>query len=204
LEDKKLSRAEFSRLGKLPELMDLKLIECEFEDSDLEALEPASMLRSLSLSRSTISDDGLKHIAKLGFVTELDLSGTKITDQGIVYLVKMRALTCLNLDKTQVTGEGFARCDRFFSKLTLRGSKLKDQNAKYLGTAKLGQVGQSYQSRHSIASELDLGDTLLTDSGLKYLETCTQFQKLKIDGTKVTAAGVDSLKRRFPHLRLEW
>lgn len=196
IKDRRLSRSDLAKLGKNSQLMTLALIRCEFDDADLEALEPADMLKSLSLSGSTVSDEGLKYITKLRFVTGLVLSDTKITDQGILYLNEMNALRSLNLDNTDVTGTGFARYYKFLSRLSLRGSKLNDDGAKYLGTTE--------GSHHSVASELDLGQTGLTDTGLKHLETCTQFQKLKIDGAKVTADGIVSLKKKFPHLKVEW
>jgi Leucine-rich repeat (LRR) protein len=156
LDDRKVSKADLARLGKLPMLMTLDLTGSEFDD-DLAGLSPTSSLKSLNLSRTAINDRSLESITALRPLTSLDLSGTQISDEGIAALSDMDDLRELKLDGTQVTGRGFSRFHGYFMRLSLRGSKLDDEG--------VGRLGVTHVA-HAIASELDLGETKLTDEGL--------------------------------------
>jgi len=46
---------------------------------------------------------------------------------------------------------------------------------------------------------LDLTDTGVTDNGLEDLKGLAQLQLLRLDGTKVTDAGVANLQQALPH-----
>jgi Leucine-rich repeat (LRR) protein len=204
LEGKRLSGSDLDKIGKNSKLETLALIRCEFDDGDLEALQPMSNIEDLDFSDSSISDEGFKHICRVHHVTKLNLSGTKVTDRGITYIKTMWHRGYLNLNNTRITGSGFASIhSQIFTRLSLRGSRLNDEGALYLGTTRLNDAGQPITAL-SLAVELDLGETPLTDTGLRHLESSTLLEKLKIDGTKVTAAGVDSLKKKIPQLEVEW
>ncbi len=52
--------------------------------------------------------------------------------------------------------------------------------------------------------ELDLSDTLVTDQGLAELGNCRYLKKLNLQGTKVTAAGAESLRALLPECSILW
>ena len=52
--------------------------------------------------------------------------------------------------------------------------------------------------------ELRLGDTYITDMGLKELVKLQQLEKLDLRGSEVTKAGVAEFKRALPNCEVDW
>jgi len=51
-------------------------------------------------------------------------------------------------------------------------------------------------------ARLDLASTTITDVGLKHLAACKQLTLLNLTGTRVTAAGINELRKSLPRLRI--
>jgi len=193
-----ITNVGLDHLGRLTGLEELSIGGNKISGAGLRFLPSLPALRRLDLSgvqrRNTeywsaaVTDFDLDMIAASVRLEDLNLGGTQVSDLGAAKLEKLAALRRLDLSRTRVTG-GPALPN--LERLRLWRTKTSDAGAARLASLK------SLQS-------LDLAETAITDQALEALATLPQLRDLYLEGTKVTAAGVDDLRKRAPNCRVHW
>jgi internalin A len=64
-------------------------------------------------------------------------------------------------------------------------------------------AGLSYLTRLPNLQELDLHDTAVTNEGLKSLAAMHSLRRLRLSGSRATAAGIAGLKRKLPLCQID-
>jgi len=124
----------------------------------------------------------------------LNLGGEKITDLGLAKLGSLGELRSLDLSETQITDKGLQ---------VLRAlQKLESLNLWKCQRIDDGAVPHLVASKHLVT--LDLADTGITDQGLELLQKTGQLRTLYLGGTKVTAAAVETFRRKNPRCQVSW
>jgi len=191
-------------LMPLVELQELSIGGNKMSGSSLYSLRLLPRLTSLNLSGIQRTDSGLwsvavtdlnlESIASLTQLQALNLGGEKITDLGLAKLGSLGELRSLDLSETQITDKGLQ---------VLRAlQKLESLNLWKCQRIDDGAVPHLVASKHLVT--LDLADTGITDQGLELLQKTGQLRTLYLGGTKVTAAAVETFRRKNPRCQVSW
>lgn len=183
---------------------------------DLEALKSKPRLKRLDLHDSSISDEDLEVVAGLQDLEWLDLSATlhptpykpRITDAGLASLASLPRLGYLNLHGNPITDPGLEHL-RFLprlERLQLGGTEVSGAGLRHLTGLKwirldatpLKDEGLSHLQSITGLEQLYLCDTAISDAGLGQLTGLKRLRELILDGTRVTATGLSSLKQALP------
>lgn len=179
-------------LPALPELKGLLLDATQITDLGLRELEPLVGLESLALRETPITDDGLRWLEKLTRLNWLDLADVaQVGDAGAEHLAHLTELRLLNAGKTRITDRGarYLRSLVNLEWLCLQGTPITDE-----GLAQLTNL--------PVLKTLLIHDLQIGDATLGRLSTASRLETLDVRNTRVTAAGVASLKLRLPKLDL--
>lgn len=187
--------SDLASLAALPVLSRLDLSETRITDHGLRQLKNAPAITDLNLRYAElITDQGILAMKGWKHLARLNLEGTKITDSALQQLSALTSLETLNIGSVQVTDAGLEALTSLtnLKELTLGGDKLTDaglQPLRQLPGLKL----------------LDLGGVQRTDSGpwsvsftqpgLEAIATLKVLRRLRLDGTLISARGLDTLKR---------
>jgi hypothetical protein len=175
----------------LEELDSLYASYLDVNDDDLQRLPPGTVLRNLSLGRTSVTDHGLTHLAKLPLdqLSWLDVSFTGVTDAGLANISEATAIRQLNLEDTRITDSTLEIIGRFrqLEELDLSGTGITDAGVAYLESSKDLRV-------------LWLTNTKTTDAALPYLERLGNLEMLDVQGTQITPEGLRHLQERLPKL----
>jgi internalin A len=187
-------------------------------DSDLGTLADISTLRRLDLSETRISDHGLRELKNASAITDLNLRYAElITDQGIAALRTWKHLTRLNLEGTKITDSALQQLAGLTSleELNIGSVQVTDAGtepltslvklkALTLGANKLTDAGLQSLRQMPGLTFLDLGGVQRQDSGpwsvsftqpgLEAIATLKALRRLKLNGSLVTARGLEILK----------
>lgn len=171
-------------LRALHGLVDLGLAGLEITDAGVLHLASLVGLRSLDLSWTRVGDLGMERLVSLAGLRTLGLAGTRITDRGVTIITRaMPDLVSLDLSNTRVTYQGLASLATLgaLGELNLEGTDLDDA-----GLAPVSQI--------SSLTHLYLGDTGVTDEGLKMLDGMDQLAYVDVTlCPNVTPAGLAAL-----------
>jgi hypothetical protein len=180
--------AGLQHLKGLVRLTRLSLARAKVTDAGLNQLGQLPNLRALSLEFTALTDDGLASLKGNRNLEMLSLGGTKVSDQGLAVLGTLPNLHSVYLGRTSVGDAGLARLKqcRSLNDLGLAFTGVTDDGLLHLKEME-GQLDQ-----------LNLSETMITDGGLKSLYGMTELRRLLLSGTKVTAAGIDSLQKAIP------
>ena len=184
-------------------------------DAGMAHLSSLTKLRSLSIVGTAVSDAGLPAIARITSLRSLYLGKTRVTDAGLASLAGLKNLGHLMLSETQVTGSGL----RSLAGLTgLRSLSLIDAGVTDEGLAGIAQL--------TGLEHLSLWRTGVTVDGLVHLAAMPRLRHLSVDGTglsdadlprlklpstcrvfgvwqtKLTPAGIEALKVRYPGVEI--
>lgn len=149
-------------------------------------------LESLEATGNDIDVPGLKNIAKIKTLKNLVLSkNKKICNENLSIIQELPNLESLYLTQCPITVGGIKAISRLRIKnLILRSSSVTDSAILIL-------------SKNTNIIYLGLADTKITDLGLGYLEECNQLKFLNLSGcSRVTAKGMDRLRKKLPHCKL--
>jgi hypothetical protein len=148
----------------------------------------------LSLQGTQVDAAGLEHLKGLRNLRELNLSGLRLTDASLANLVGLPHLEELNLTRTDIGNEGL----RHLAGLpALRRLLLNDDPG-------VGDEGLAHLAGLDELRDLRLNGTGVGDKGL--LRLPDQLKKRETlwlkDTPKVTAEGIEGLKKKAPDLRV--
>ncbi len=187
-------------LARLTKLQELALGGNKITAAGLHVLKGLSELRRLNLNGSqkrntetwsaSLTDFDTDALTALSRLEDLNIGGTRITDLGVGRLAALANLRVLDLSRTAATGAGLERLARL-ERLSLWKSRATDESAARL--AGLRQL-----------RFLDLADTSVTDRTLEPLASLPALADLYLDGTRVTAEGVDRFAKARPQCRVHW
>ncbi|HEV8000114.1 MAG TPA: hypothetical protein VGP63_09555 [Planctomycetaceae bacterium] len=185
------------------------------------------LIASLHLQGTKITDAGLASLEGLNNIEHIDLEGTAITDAGLEHLRHMTHLEVLMVTDTKVTAAGVARLKKSLPHLRVphlsraaRDSQLAITNAggiqasdpsgklreirfeRKLSDFQLLGLRNHLEVWKTSLRSIDLTGSEITDRGLEALGGLTSLEQLNLKGTDVTVAGVKSLKRTVPNLKV--
>jgi len=151
------------------------------DDETLAGFPRRTQLRNLSLSDTGISDISCTHIARQEWLSELNLSFTDISDDGVRSLADCRYLKHLELQKTKITDTSF---------IWLSDSKIEHLG---VGVTTIKDAGIPALADFPELRSLELHATALTDKGLCFLKDASRLESLRLEGTRISNAGLDAL-----------
>ncbi len=179
--------ADLLVLKQIPGLEELGLYGTRITGVGMAALCPLR-LRTLDLGTSGVHDDWLRHLREQRALRMLSLSYTKISDAGLVHVGGMKGLRVLGLGNTRVTDAGMAHLSGLASLeiLQLRSTRVTDA-----GLASLSGI--------PTLRTLVLFDTAVSDAAHAELLKMHALRELYIGTTKMTAPGVERLRKALPN-----
>jgi Leucine-rich repeat (LRR) protein len=201
----------------------LNLRGTKITDAGVAQLAEHPALEAIDVGFSLFTDGGFEHLTSMPNLREVAAGGNKVTDTGLNAVRLMPNLRVLDLNGAQRTDSGLWSAtvtDRGLDaiatlgkleELYLRGAKITDGGSVKLGALKLLKV-------------LDLSETQVSALGalsqLPNLERLALYKCARVDdsiipaltklkwvdlkGTKVTAAGIEQLRRANPACRIVW
>ncbi len=152
------------------------------------ALTPAALhaIAELDLRGCEITDADLVHLGSLANLRSLELRGTAVTDAALVYLAALRLQT-LSLRGTAVGAHNLPMLPATLQHLDLTDTRAGAEACRFL---------RPLPDLHT----LKLNRLPIDDAGFDNLPALPRLRHLEIDGTQVTAAGVERLLQRYPLL----
>jgi hypothetical protein len=185
-------------------------------DADIKNIDDFPYLKLLSLSETPVTDKSMEYIRGLANLEVLYLDNTQITDAGLKSIHNLPHLRFMNLANTKVTGEGFQYLINVprLEDLILNDCPITDDSLSRL--TMLAQIRRLSLSRTNITETglwhlknmqikvLSLTGTKVSDRDLKCLEEFSELENVDLIGTKVTAEGVERLRRALPNCQIDW
>jgi len=171
----RITAAGLAHLKGIPEIESLGLADTRVTDAGLAHLAGLATLPSLGLGGTRISDTGLAQLSRMTRLQELSLADTAITDAGLAHLERLASLRTLNLSRTRITDKGLAHLERL-----ARVGPLRDASRIGLFTSPFGQG--PFVAAYALFPE----------------KTVVRLQRVYLQGTGVTEAGVRRLQKALP------
>jgi len=198
-------------LEKMVHLKTLRLNRTGVTDAALRHLAGCKALTVLEVGRGRITDSGLATVSQLPQLVNLNLTGVPITDDGLIHLRQLPALRQLWLNETRITDAGVAHLTGLkLDLLELRQTGVTDAVMKHMGrlpdltwldisSTQVGNAGLLQWEKPLGLRRLYLNNLKqLSDDGVGCLVDLKLLQRLEIQGTGVSAAGVALLRRALP------
>lgn len=192
-------------------------------DAGVAQLAEHPSLEAIDVGFSLFTDGGFEHLTSIPNLKELAVGGNKLTDTGLNAVRLMPNLRVLDLNGVQRTDSGL-----WSAALTDRGleaiATLTKLEELHLRGAKITDGGSARLAALTMLKVLDLSETQVATLGflsqMPHLERLALYRCAKVDdsvlpaltklkwidlqGTKVTAAGVEKLRRSNPACRIVW
>lgn len=215
---KRLTDGAAEYLREFREMEEITLWGTEFSDKGVERISTLQYMKNLDVGKTKVTDNGLPFIAKLSGLTNLKLNFNSVTNEGLQSLRPLVRLTNLSLEGTKVSDDGLKELtdlkqlrELHLSSLTeLRGpglvhlQQLPTLRIVLLGSCPLTGESLQHLGRCSALEGLGLDNCPIGDEGLPYLENLKRLSWVNLRKTKVTAEGVEKLKKGLPNCRIEW
>ncbi len=191
-------------------------------------LKALSSISGLHLQRSKVTDAGLASLEGINNIAQINLERTAITDAGLTHLRNMTHLGALIVSETNVTSAGVASLKKSLPHLQVTrlsqaeslsllaitnaggaesfdddGKPIEIRFTRGLNDFQLLGLQQHLEVWKSTLRTVDLTDCHVTDRGLAALGGLTSLERLTLKGTDVTVAGVKSLRRTVPNLKVK-
>jgi hypothetical protein len=186
--------SDITSLAEIPTLSRLDLSQTRIDDHGLRQLKNAPAIADLSLRYAElITDQGISVLKTWKHLKRLDIEGTKVTDSALQHLSTLSSLEELNIGYVLVTDAGIEALTSLtnLKELTLGGNKLTDAGLQPLREL----PGLTF---------LDLGGAQRTDSGLwsvsftqpglEAIARLKDLRQLRLQGTLISARGLETLK----------
>lgn len=173
-------------LSELPHLEDLNVIDAGVDDRGL-----AHLVRSTSLAKLHINDSTLTNLGKLRNLRDLELIVWDSKNESLEHLAELS-----NLEKLRIRLFGYH--DKNWVKSIRKLRKLRSLDASYRSKF----IDDDMEIIKEIISidELSIPFSGLSDIGLMKLSELHSLRSLDVRGTRVTAQGIEALKRLVPTL----
>jgi Leucine-rich repeat (LRR) protein len=196
-----ITDSDLSELARLPNLARLDLSLTRIGDHGLQQLKDAPAITDLNLYYDEIvTDAGLSTVKGWKHLKRLSVRGTKITDTTLQHLSGVTSLESLDIGYAQITDVGLDLLTPLtnLKELTIGGNKLTD-----VGLQPLRQLPGLIYLDLSGAQRTDSGlwSVSLTEPGLDAIATLKNLRHLRLNGTLVSARG---LERLAGLTKLEW
>lgn len=186
--------SDLPALAALPHLSRLDLSGTRITDHGLQQLKDAPGITELNLRYAElITDAGLSAVKNWKHLKQLNLRGTKITDTTLQHLSGVTSLESLNIGYAQITDVGLDLITSLpnLKELAIGGNKLTDNGLQPLrelpGLTYLDLSG-------SQRTDSGLWSVSLNESGLEAIATLKNLRRLRLDGTLVSAHGLEKLR----------
>jgi uncharacterized protein (TIGR03067 family) len=191
------------QMKALSSVTGLHLNDSSVTDAGLASLEGIDNIGQIDLERTAITDAGLTHLRNMTHLGLLIVSATNVTEAGVAGLKKA-------LPHLQVTHSSHAESASELAITNAGGAERFDANGKLieiLFTHRLSDFQLLGLQKHlevwkTTLRAVDLTNCSITDRGLAALAGLTSLRQLTLKGTDVTVAGVKSLIRAVPDLKV--
>jgi Leucine-rich repeat (LRR) protein len=196
-----ITDSDMPELARLPNLARLDLSLTRITDHGLQQLKDAPAITDLNLySDELITDAGLSAVKGWKHLKRLSVRGTKITDTTLQHLSGVTSLESLDAGYAQITDVGLDLLTTLtnLKELAIGGNKLTD-----LGLQPLRQLPGLIYLDLSGAQRTDSGlwSVSLAEPGLEAIATLKNLRHLRLNGTLVSARGMEKLAGLT---KLEW
>jgi len=205
--------ADLPALASLKSLTALDLSRTSVGDAGMEALAKLTSLTDLNLTGTRITSSGLRSLASLRNLERLLLVDTNVDDTAIANLKALPALRYLVLSGAKISADGFNALAMANPDLEIIwdgpdaerqvARKLMEKGAiVHVRPLAAGDATAPVEVRRTVdlpagrfaVVEADLsGRTAIGDSDMKLVARLKNLARLNLDGTSVTAAGLQSL-----------
>ena len=202
--------------SKLTTLTDVGMINTDISDEAVAGLKHLKQLKRVSFSGSRLNDEALASLSGCG-IERLDLQRTTVTDACLVHVKELKQLKSLSLGGygTQINDPGIAQLSTLtgLEVLGLNRTNITDDAFAHLKPLRnlkvlnLREVDVDHGLKHLAGltnlESLDLFHTFVSDDSLPSLYGLKQLKQLSLEGTLVTADGIQQLQQRLPTTRIE-
>ena len=186
-----INNSVLPHVAGLQNLKHLNLSETFINDEGFAVLAPLTSLEEVNVSATDVNGTFLEHLGSSGAkakLTKIQAGRSNFGYQGFVFLKQFPSLTELyasGVSATDASMEGLQRMNSL-AVLELEGNKITD-----LGIPQIAKCGG--------LRELSLQDNGgVTDRSLRQLARIKKLEKLNLNGTSCTVAGVQKLKSALP------
>ncbi|MCA9039460.1 MAG: hypothetical protein KDA65_03835 [Planctomycetaceae bacterium] len=202
--------ASIDTLAVLPGLKSLSLSDCRLTPDALAGLAKYYSLETIHLEQMTVTEEQLRTIASLPklmrlslqncefdtsilaeleghpLLNSLSLKGIVVPDELFESLVTIPLLERVSLEECQISQNGYAALSRLpqCHYLGLNGSNITDEELAFFAEQSLWQ--------------LELGQTAITDAGMKHVASMKALSQLSVAGTTITDEGIKHLSKSEP------
>ncbi len=188
-----ITDSDLPALARLPNLTYLDLSLTRISDHGLDQLKNAPAIADLNLySDELITDAGLSALKGWKHLKRLSVRGTKVTDTTLQHLSGITSLESLDAGYAQITDVGLELLTPLtnLKELAIGGNKLTDA-----GLQSLRQLPGLIYLDLSGAERTDSGlwSVSLTEPGLDAIATLQNLRHLRLNGTLVSARGLERL-----------
>ena len=187
LSDTRITGRSLDTLKNCKHIVKLLVGATDFTDEDLGKLTSFPMLKNLTVDSSQLTARGTKHLANLSALDRLTVvSDSGWTGEPLQSLPDMPRLSLL----FHATDEQLRHA------ASMKG--LKELNVTFQNS--VTDQGLAFLANSPSLETLTIQSTngRITDAGLKHLESLTTLKTFNLSGVQVTAAGMDSFKRKRP------
>jgi|SRR5579871_4694043 len=186
--------SDLAALAALPALETLDLSLTRISDHGLQQLKNAPAIADLNLCYAElITDAGLSTVKEWKHLKRINVRGTKVTDATLQHLSAVTSLESLDIGYAQITDVGLDLITSLphLTELSIGGNKLTDN-----GLQPLRQLPGLKYLDVSGAQRTDSGlwSVSLSDTGLDAIGTLKNLRRLTLNGTLVSARGLERLK----------
>jgi internalin A len=188
-----ITDSDMPGLARLPDLAQIDLSLTRISDHGLQQLKNAPAITDLNLYYDElITDAGLSTLKGWKHLKRLIVRGTKITDTTLQHLSSVTSLESLDAGYAQITDVGLELLTPLTNlrELAIGGNKLTDA-----GLQSLRQLPGLIYLDLSGAQRTDSGlwSVSLTEPGLDAIATLKNLRHLRLNGTLVSARGIERL-----------
>lgn len=192
-------------LKSLSKVTGLHLNETQVTDAGLAALEGLNNIEHINLEKTAITDAGLSHLQKMTHLGLLIVSDTHVTSAGVARLTQA-------LPQLHVTNLSHVERESEKAIIGAGGILYSDQQGKLkevrftrsrVTDAMLRKIQKDLEVWQGSLKAIDLTNSPITDQGLEALANLTALRQLTLVGTDVTVAGVKSLQKSVPNLKVK-
>lgn len=214
--------AQFKLIGQLTGLKSLTVYnKCPLTDDTISVLDGLESLESAAINAMNISDKGFEHLAKWKKLKKLTLwhvfnksfngsgsallaalpelesyncSGSTFNDEGLKACAQLKQIARMTFGHTAVTSEGLAY---------LKGlENLKELTLTTQYSMRIDDNALPYIAAVPNLEKLELGETLLTNFGLKHLKNLTKLKELSLKEVAISDEDYSKLKADLPSVNI--